>query len=62
MFTLDKGGGTMLKAIKNIPYLLGGTITLWSALSYIEIAIKCINNPVYSNFNLLVWIFKNFNI
>lgn len=51
----------MTKALKNIPYLLGGTITLWLALSYIEIAIKSINNPVYSNYNLIVLLFKHFN-
>ena len=51
----------MTKAIKNTTLLLGALFILWLTFSYIEIITKCINNPVYSNYNLIVILFKHFN-
>lgn len=51
----------MTRAFKNTALLLGALITTWLLFSYFEIAIKSINNPVYSNYNLIVLLFKHFN-
>lgn len=51
----------MTKAIKNIPTILSAIILIWLALSYIEIVCTNLTNPVYSNYNLIVMMFKNFD-
>ena len=51
----------MTKALKNIYLSFTIIILIWLALSYIEITCKSITNPVYSNYNLIVMMFKNFD-
>ena len=43
----------MKKAI-NIIFIISIMFLIWLSVSYIEIVCKNINNPVYSNFNLII--------
>lgn len=47
----------MLKAIKKSSYTICAGLLAWVAFSYIEIITKCLDNPVYSKFNLFNLIF-----
>lgn len=49
----------MIRTLKRTSYLLCGTLIAWALLSYLEITIKCLDNPVYSKFNIFVLVFKN---
>jgi hypothetical protein len=51
----------MIKALKNITLATSSIILIWLFISYIEIVCKNLCNPVYSNYNLIVMIFKNFD-
>ena len=51
----------MLKAIKTIPYIFSSIFIIWFSYSYLEIIIKNINNPVYSNYNLIILLCKCYN-
>lgn len=51
----------MIKALKKITITTNTLILIWLLLSYIEIASKNFFNPVYSNYNLIVIMFKNFD-
>ena len=49
----------MLKAIKQIPFILLCCFALWFFISYCEILVKHLNHPVYSNYNLITMIINN---
>jgi hypothetical protein len=51
----------MIKTLKLIPCILFSLLLLWFALSYLEIIFKNLNNPIYSNYNLIIMVFKNFD-
>ena len=51
----------MTRTIRNTIIILNIIIMLWLALSYFEILCKSLNNPVYSNFNLIVMTFEHFD-
>lgn len=51
----------MIKALKQIPLILSIMFLLWLMFSYCEILYKNLNNPIYSNYNLIVMVFKNFD-
>ena len=51
----------MIKALKQTTYITSYVVIAWLALSYFEIVCKNLTNPVYSNFNLIVLLFENFN-
>lgn len=48
----------MLKALKTIYYSGSVIFLVWLLLSWLEIATKNIINPIYSNYNLFILIFK----
>ena len=49
----------MIRTLKRASYLLCYTLTTWIIFSYLEITIKCLDNPIYSKYNLFVLLFKN---
>lgn len=57
----DKREKKMKKLLKNIPYIILTLFLLWGVLSYVDIVIQNLDNPTYSNFNLIYLLYNFFH-
>ena len=57
----DKGEKKMKKFLKNIPYIILTLFLLWGVLSYVDIVIQNLDNPIYSKFNLIYLLYNFFH-
>jgi hypothetical protein len=51
----------MKKFLKKIPYVILTLFLLWGVLSYVDIVIQNLDNPTYSNFNLIYLLYNFFH-